>query len=645
MGASANPVAGAGRGMVDPVVEAAQPQRRRGRRVEGKHIRKQCDARPGRAWVLVAACLVAGCAHAGPLPSHDALAPTATALPAKARPEQTAAGAPWLLDAPNLSGHFAVATAHRLSTTAAQAALQAGGTAVDALVAASFMLSVVQPQSTGIGGGGFAVVWPGMSGAPRAFDFREQAPAATRVADYLDEHGKAIAQRSRNHGLAVAVPGYVAGLWTLHQRYGKLPWRSLVTPAAEVAERGFAIGAELAAAIAASTEVLPESGRALFMPEGVPLAPGSLLRRPLLADTLARIANGGPDGFYSGDVAQDIVRTVQRAGGQLTRADLERYQVREMAPLQGEVFGLQALTMPQPSSGGAQVLAMAEMLQAWSEGPAGADFGASPWTAHALVEAMRRSFLLRLAFAGDADRPAGTLDEAFPRAARAALTASFDRQHATPSSTLQALTGASALPEQRTNTSHVAILDGRGMAVSSTHTINLYLGSGLITEKSGILLNNEMDDFTFSLSDANAFGLAGSAANLARPGARPVSSMAPLILLDHGQPSLVLGSPGGTRIPTTLMQVLTLHLRAGQTLSDAVAHARLHHQAWPDSAGVEEGTQGDVIAKVLQQRGHPVTRRGPWCNVQAVKRVPLPEGRSRFEAVSDPRAEGMAVAH
>ena len=590
-------------------------------------------------------CVLAACASRPAQTTHDALTPTAASAGAAPKPEQSAAGAPWLPDAPNLAEHFAVATAHALSTGAAQAALQAGGSAVDALVAASFMLTVVQPQSTGIGGGGFAVIRPGDGKDARAFDFREEAPAATKLSDYLDAQGKAIAVRSRNHGLAVAVPGYVAGLWLLHQRYGKIAWRSLVAPSAQVAEQGFAIGGELAAAIAASADVLPESGRALFLPRGVPLHPGHLLRRPALARTLTRIAQEGPDAFYKGSIAKDLADCVQKAGGHLTEADLAAYQVREMAPLQGEVFGLHALTMPQPSSGGAQVLAMAEMLDAWSHAAAGGNGFVDPkWTVHALAEAMRRSFLLRLAVAGDAQRPAATLDEAFPSAARASLSATFDPQRATPSATLPKLAAASTLPEQRTNTSHVAILDARGMAVSSTHTVNLYLGSGIIAEESGVLLNNEMDDFTFSLTDENAFGLAGSAANLARPGARPVSSMAPLILLDHGQPSLVLGSPGGTRIPTTLLQVLAFHLRAGQALADAVAHVRLHHQAWPDATGVEDGAQGDVVAKALQERGHPVTRRGPWCNVQAVRRVPLPDGRFRFEAVSDPRAEGMAVA-
>jgi len=452
------------------------------------------------------------------------------------------------------------------------------------------------------------------------------------------------------------VPGYVAGLWQLHQRYGKLPWRSLVLPAAETAQQGFAIGAELAAAIAASADVLPESGRALFIPNGKSLKQGDILVRPALANTLRRIAEEGPGAFYKGPIAKDIATTVQRSGGRMTEADLAAYRPRDMAVLQGQAFGLATLTMPQPSAGGAQVLAMAELLDLWgrSAPPAGSrpDRGAAPtgdapqtsdWTAHALTEAMRRSFLLRLAFAGDAAHPAATLDESFPVAARTSLAATFDWRRATPSAVWTELAPAAAVPEHGTNTSHVSIIDGHGMAASSTHTVNLYLGSGIIAPESGVLLNNEMDDFTYSVTESNAFGLAGSAANLARPGARPVSSMAPLIVLKDGVPVLVAGTPGGTRIPTTLLQVLAWHVGKGWPLAAAVAQVRLHHQAFPDQVGVESGGDGDRLQRILEGHGHTVTRRGPWCNVQAVG-VDRSQGPPRFQAVSDPRGEGMAVA-
>lgn len=531
--------------------------------------------------------------------------------------------------------HFAVATAHPLATRAAEQALQDCGSAVDALVAASLVLTVVAPQSTGIGGGGFAVVVDGSGKKPaRAYDFRETAPAASNLQEYLGPDGHAMAERSRWGGLAVGVPGYLAGLWTLHRQYGRLPWKQLAQPAADLAARGFPVGRDLGKAIALMVPHLDPAALAIFAPGGKPLQQGDVLRQPALARTLQRIANEGPGVFYHGAIADDLVQTVQQAGGHLTREDLETYQVRTLDPLQGQAFGMQAVTMPQPSAGGAQVLAMAEVLERYK--PAMLFNSDEGLTAHVLLEAMRRSFVLRLAFAGDATHPAETLDEAFPAPARARLNESLDLAHATPTATLPKVSG---MLEPGHNTSHVAILDGRGLAVSSTHTVNLLLGSGVVAAKSGILLNDEMDDFSYTTRDQNAFGLQGSQANLMRPGARPVSSMSPLVLVKDGQPVLVAGTPGGTHIPTTVLQILAWRWRGGRTLAQAVAQPRVHHQALPDVAEVEVGPAGDAIAADLTTRGHAVVRKPAWCNAQAVE----VQG-GVLSAVSDPRGEGGAIA-
>jgi gamma-glutamyltranspeptidase/glutathione hydrolase len=538
--------------------------------------------------------------------------------------------------------HAAVATAHPLATRVAMAALAAGGNAVDALVAASFALSVVVPQSTGIGGGGFAVVVPADGKHARAFDFRETAPAAAQLADYLDEAGHARADRSRWGGASVAVPGYVAGLALLHARYGKRPWASLVLPAAEIAEQGFVSGRQLAQAVAWVEPHLNPAARQIFAPGGKLLQAGDVVRMPQQAATLRAIAAHGSAGFYDGAVAADLVATVQAAGGRLSLADLRDYRVRELAPLEDDLAGgLHVWTMPQPSAGGAQVLAMAALL-------AGPDARLRS-TPHALVEAMRRSFLLRLAYAADASKPARTLGEAFPRRVLEALGRSFDPLHATPSASLQPVM---APVREGNHTSHVSIVDGDGLAVSATHTVNLLLGSGLVAPASGVLLNDEMDDFTFDVQSSNAFGLAGSKANLMHPGARPVSSMSPLVVhrKPRGRPRCpgrpqgqatevwVLGTPGGTRIPTVVLQILVRAL-AGETLASAVAAARLHHQAWPDQVELEEGAAGEAWVAELQGAGHTVIRKPAWCNAQAVHRRP-----GLIEAVSDPRGEGGAAA-
>lgn len=544
---------------------------------------------------------------------------------------------------PQEAGHYAVATAHPIATRAAVQMLERGGSAIDALVAASLALSVVTPQSTGIGGGGFAVVVPAQ-GPPRAFDFRESAPAATQLSDYLDASGKLVAARSQRHGLAVAIPGYLPGLRALHQRWGRLPWADTVQPAIIAAEQGFVVGSPLHAALVDTWPQLSPAARATFGRGDQPVAVGETLRWPALAQTLRTLAQD-PQALEKGPIAEEIAATAQSAGGKLSPADLSDYRVREMAPLQGEAFGHLVYTMPQPSAGGAQVLAMAEFLQAWQgQSPRKLPYSLdADFAAHALAEAMRRSFVLRLAYSADPPVPATLLDQVYPPAARASLLP-WNPRTLTPTSSLPPL--PSVQLEQHANTSHVAIRDGDGLAVSSTHTVNLLFGSGLVAPRSGVLLNNEMDDFSFNTQDSNAFGLAGSAANLARPGARPVSSMAPLVVMAGPaarpeSPWMVLGSPGGTRIPTAVLQVLFRVAHSGWSLAQAVAAPRLHHQALPDAAWVEAGAP--ALTAALRAHGHEVRERPAWCNVQGLVAVHAEGGTMRWHAVADPRGEGQAA--
>lgn len=547
------------------------------------------------------------------------------------------------------AGHFAVATAHPDATRAAISALRKGGSAIDALVAASFVLSVATPQSTGIGGGGFAVVVP-PADPPMAFDFRETAPAASQVADYLSPDGRLVAERSQHHGLAIGVPGYIAGLWTLHQRYGKRPWAEDCLYAADLADNGVLVSAQMAAAIAAMWRSLNAEAQATFGREGKPLAAGTLLKWPKLAATIRAVAANGPDAFYRGAVADDLAAATVAAGGKMTAADLAGYQVRQVAPLAGDVFGHAAYTMPSPSAGGPQVLAMAEWMAPWQKAAGLASFSGNPAAAaHALAEAMRRSFLLRLAFSGDSGKPEATLDAVYPAQARAAYQKSFDPAAASKTEQLPKFGALAGKPENHENTSHVSIVDGDGMAVSSTHTVNMLLGSGIMAAQSGVLLNNEMDDFSFSLQDVNAYGLAPSPSNLMRPGARPVSSMSPLVVMTGtpsapGRPLLVIGSPGGTKIATTVLQVVFRVLYTGMALDQAIGMARLHHQAWPDAVQVESSTDGEDLARLLRGMGHTVERRPPWCNVQAVMLLPRDDGTWQWQAVADPRGEGLGGA-
>ncbi|MBP46519.1 MAG: hypothetical protein CMH53_01115, partial [Myxococcales bacterium] len=369
--------------------------------------------------------------------------------------------------------HFAAATAHSLATAEAQAALQRGGNAVDALVAASVMLTVVTPHSTGIGGGGFAVVWPGGGKPAQALDFREEAPGAGRLKQYLDAKGRHVAKRSQRHGLAVGVPGYVAGLWALHKRWGKLPWASLFVGAIDVAHKGFIMSPGLLHATVATWEQLHLSARMILYPwHNEPPSKAVVLRQPQLSETLRAIAIDGPSAFYRGAVAKDIVETVTAQGGVMTMQDLSSYKPRWRAPLTGNAFGAKVLTMPQPSAGGPQLLAMAEFMAGYLKGRQNTSLD-SIAGAHALVEAMRHSFELRLAFSGDPKQPATSLNQVYPRKHRRALLKRFDRKKATESVRIV----PARLPKH-INTSHVSIIDSQGMAVSSTHTVNLHFGSG-----------------------------------------------------------------------------------------------------------------------------------------------------------------------
>lgn len=545
----------------------------------------------------------------------------------------------------------AVATAHPLATRAAAKAMFDGGSAVDGLVAASFVLAVVTPHSTGIGGGGFAIVAPADGKPPRAFDFREVGPGAGKREMYLDDKGNYVAKRSQRHGLAVGVPGYVKGLWMVHQRWGNRPWAELVRPAIDIAARGFRVGNALSGAAKAVWSSLdPAARQMLSAGSGKPPEPNAILRQPALAKTLSSIAERGERAFYSGSIAADIIATTRDHGGKLNSEDMRDYRVRESEPLRGSFFGYEALTMPQPSAGGPQLLAMAEMMTKWAakpnKGGTRATFDQPP-VLHRMVEAMRRSFLMRLRYSGDPDVKARRLDDVYPAKVRRKLMAGFDAKKATPSVRL----GGPGKLEGHTNTSHVSIIDAGGMAVASTHTVNLLFGSGILAPHTGIMLNNELDDFSYTLKDANAFGLAGSDANMYRPGRRPVSSMTPTIILQRrakgsktpGQPILVLGAPGGTRIPTAVFEVAYRHLIDGEPLKQAIDAPRIHHQAFPDRVWVEEHTGVEAKLEALAMFGHQTERRRPWCNVQAVRVVQQAGQPTRIIAASDRRGEGGAM--
>jgi gamma-glutamyltranspeptidase/glutathione hydrolase len=539
----------------------------------------------------------------------------------------------------------AVATAHPLASEAAASVLRAGGNAADAAVAAAFALSVVENEHSGIGGGGFALVWDAKERRVHALDFREVAPARARPDMFL-RNGAPDPKRSLDGGLAVAVPGAVRGYAELARRFGTKPLAELVGPAAVLAERGFKVGrvyaeaaqrrAEcLAADLAAATEFLGKG------PDGkpAPLRPGAVLVRRQLAATLRAIGRGGADAFYTGPLAGKIVDAVRARGGVLSREDLARYAVRERTPVEGSYRGRRVVSFPPPSSGGAIVVALLQALE--GEDPRAGGYRPERFL-HAMIEVEKRLYARRgAAFADPAFVPtvARAVEELTSPAYAAALRARVGER---ASSAAEVEAEAAALREAP-HTTHVSVVDGEGNAVALTTTVNYWFGSCVVVPGTGILLNDQMDDFEVAPGVPNAYGLVGTGLNVAQPGKVPLSSMAPTFLFDaKGRLELVVGSPGGSTIPTTVAQVILHWVDDGMRLEEALAAPRLHHQHRPEPVQVEANGLEAATARALEARGHVLQQAPrPIGNAQAV-RIDWETGLR--EAASDPRFEGAPSA-
>jgi gamma-glutamyltranspeptidase/glutathione hydrolase len=549
-----------------------------------------------------------------------------------------------LLAVSAVSPKGAIATAHPLASEAGAEALRAGGNAVDAAVAAAFALSVVRNQSSGIGGGGFALVWMAREKKLTVLDFREVAPAAA-TPDMFQVDGKADPRRAREGGLSVAVPGAVKGYAELARRFGKLPLPRLVEPAALLAERGFTTGKhqeraahEMLACLrgdaGASAEFLrPGGGDEPGAPRR-PYAPGELLRRPDLARTL-RLLGQDPEGFYRGPLAERIAAAVRARGGVLTSADLAAYRTRDRAPLWGSYRGFRVASLPPPSAGGVIVTAL---LQALGEDDPRASGYRPVDQLHAFVEVEKRLFAARAgrladpAFLPTAD--AAALELTSPEAALAVRAAVGER--ATPSSQL---TPPGPPPRSGDNTSHLSVVDAEGNAVALTTTVNGYFGSCVLVPGTGILLNDEMDDFDSAAGAPNQFGLVGTGVNLPAPGKRPLSTMAPTLVFDgEGRVVLAVGSPGGSTIASTVAQVIMHVLGEGMPLDQAVSMPRLHHQWLPDAVQLEPFALDAASEAALVTRGHVVRRRDqPFGDPQAAA---IDWSTGLREAASEGRGEG-----
>jgi len=535
-----------------------------------------------------------------------------------------------------------VVTAGDQASEAGIEMLRCGGNVVDATVAASFTISVLRPQSTGIGGGGFFLLYLSKNNETVAIDFRERAPLkATR--DMFIREGKAVPELSRNGPLAVAVPGLVAGLVEVQNKYGTMPLKDVMAPAIRLAEEGFPIYPQLAGAIAYRAKLLGDSPatRAIYYREDRPLREGELLIQKDLARTLQEIAEEGKDAFYKGRVAKAIVEEMKVREGLITQEDLDAYRVIYRPPLASSFHGAQIHAMPPPSSGGVLI---GQMLNVLSGFPL-QDFGFhTPKAIHVMAETMRLAFRDRARYLGDPDFsqvPVALLSsDDYAKNQRGKI----DLTKATPSDTLPATRPGKI---ESTSTTHISAIDKDGNAVATTQTVNLYFGSGVMAPGTGVMLNDEMDDFSAQESKPNAFGLLGeNEANAIAPRKTPLSSMSPTIVTRDGKVILVTGSPGGSRIISATLQVLLNVLAYHMSLPEAMFAPRIHHQWFPDELLLEarKDSQPEGLVDVLTQLGHKVKvvedtgdGRTPFGNVQALS-VDVSSGV--MTGVSDPRGEG-----
>lgn len=530
----------------------------------------------------------------------------------------------------------AVAADHPLASEAGLEILRAGGNAADAAVTVALVLGVVNPFASGMGGGGFAL-WRGADGSAIALDFRETAPAAASRTMYLDAAGTVIPGLSSEGGLAVGTPGEVAGLFELHRRWGRLPWADVVAPAARIAREGFVVNELLPQRLRMVADLLERtpSLAAPFRDGDGWIEAGDTLQRTDLADALDQIAADGPDAFYRGAIADDIVASVAAAGGVLTADDLAAYAVREREPLVSAYHGHTLLTMPPPSSGGSVIASVLRALDGRHLDRVGWESAA---TVHVVSQAFAGAFADRALHLGD-DRFV-TIDwEAVLGEARTReLIEGYDPAVARDA----AAWGPVLAPPVDGGTSHFSIVDPDGNAVALTTTVNTIFGSGVVTPRFGIVLNNQMDDFAAAPGVPNAFGLVGSEANAIEAGKTPLSSMSPTIVLREDATGThevvgVLGASGGPQIITATVLGILQAIDHQRSPEQIVSQPRFHHQWLPDRVLLEDGV-ADSVADSLSDLGYTVVRGTFTSALQMLWR--LPDG---WAGASDPRKFGAAV--
>lgn len=532
--------------------------------------------------------------------------------------------------------HGMVVAQEKIAARIGAEILRSGGNAVDAAVATGFAMAVTYPRAGNIGGGGFMVIHSADRNEDVAIDYRETAPAATTPDIFLGPDGKPDTAKSRDSALSIGVPGTVAGLALALEKYGsgRFTLAQLLKPAIALARDGFVISDDTADTLPQWFRRLarwPSSARIFARADGTALREGDRLVQSDLATTLAAIAERGPRAFYEGAVAGKLARAVTEAGGIMTTQDLKSYAATIREPMRGNYRGYDIICMPQPSSGGTVLLEALNILEGV---PLPSMKQGSAESLHWLIEAMKRAYADRARYLGDpafVNAPIATL---IAKDYAARQRAGINPDRATPA--IEMLAGAPL--REGSNTTHFSVIDQSGNAVSNTYTLNFSYGVGLIADGTGVLLNNELDDFTAAPGASNAFGLVGFEANLPGPGKRPLSSMSPTIVLKDGKPVLVTGSPGGSRIISTVLQVIVNVVDYGMDVAAAVAAPRLHHQWLPDEVRIERGFADDTVSE-LRAKGHRIVEPMGQTSANSIAAT-----AKRVLGAPDPRTRGAEAA-
>jgi gamma-glutamyltranspeptidase/glutathione hydrolase len=532
--------------------------------------------------------------------------------------------------------HGLVVAQEKIAARIGADVLRQGGNAVDAAVATGFAMAVTYPRAGNIGGGGFMVIHLARSNEDVAVDYRETAPAAATRDMFLGADGKPDNAKSRDSALGIGVPGTVAGLAMALEKYGsgKFTLAQLLKPSIDLARDGLVLSDDMADTLPQWYRRLakwPASAKVFSRADGTPLQEGDKFVQADLAATLSAIAEQGPHGFYEGPVADKLAKAIRDAGGIMTTDDLKAYQAVIRTPVRGTYRGYDIVSMPLPSSGGVVLLETLNILEGFRLSDL--EQGSAP-SLHLLIEAMKRGYADRARYLGDPAFINAPTNVLLAKDYATKLRAEIDPEHATQADKVT----AALPPREGSNTTHYSVVDSEGNAVSNTYTLNFSYGVGLVADGTGVLLNNELDDFTAAPGASNAFGLVGYEANLPGPGKRPLSSMSPTIVLRDGRVVLVTGSPGGSRIISTVLQVIVNVLDYHMDVAAAVAAPRLHHQWMPDEVKVEPGFPDEVLAG-LRARGHSVVESMGYSSANSIFVTP-----NGLLGAPDPRTRGAEAA-